>query len=342
MKTITIDYLNIGLIILSFILAFNLPFELFLFSYAVLGPLHYMTEIGWLHKKNYFTVDKRDFWVLIFWGTIFFSGYMASQMQVWEWSKDFIAGVKGNSAGNFVVDQLIKWTTSCVFLAFCSALAITFFKNNYLKYGFILVCIPIAYFFMHIESRNYLLFFGVFMPTIIHVCIFTALFMLFGALKSKSKPGMISMGLFLLLAASFFVMDRPAQGPEVSQYVKESFVESRFQIINVSIFNLFDSGSFRLDSGLGLNIQRFIAFVYTYHYLNWFSKTSIIQWHNVSKTWMGLTIGVWIASVALYVYDYKVGFAALVALSSLHVFLEFPLNYQSFKGIYTSLAGSKS
>ncbi|MCC6181260.1 MAG: hypothetical protein IT237_05450 [Bacteroidia bacterium] len=46
-----INYANIGLMIISAFLAFLLPFELFLFSYAVLGPLHYLTEIGWLHKK---------------------------------------------------------------------------------------------------------------------------------------------------------------------------------------------------------------------------------------------------------------------------------------------------
>jgi hypothetical protein len=56
-----INYANIGLMLLSAVLAFILPFELFLFSYAVLGPLHYLTEIGWLHKKNYFTKGKYDF-----------------------------------------------------------------------------------------------------------------------------------------------------------------------------------------------------------------------------------------------------------------------------------------
>jgi hypothetical protein len=56
-----INYFNIGLMALSAVLAFVLPFELFLFSYAILGPLHYLTEIGWLHKKNYFTTGKYDF-----------------------------------------------------------------------------------------------------------------------------------------------------------------------------------------------------------------------------------------------------------------------------------------
>ena len=61
LNTDQINYINIGLMLVSAVLAFILPFELFLFSYAVLGPLHYLTEIGWLHKKNYFTKGKYDF-----------------------------------------------------------------------------------------------------------------------------------------------------------------------------------------------------------------------------------------------------------------------------------------
>src|SRR6476620_636665 len=54
-----VNYLNIALMIVSCLLAFRFPFELFLFSYAILGPLHYLTEISWLHERKYFTEDKR-------------------------------------------------------------------------------------------------------------------------------------------------------------------------------------------------------------------------------------------------------------------------------------------
>ena len=49
-----VDVLNIGLIILSAVLAFQYPVELFLISFIFIGPLHYFTEINWLDKKNYF------------------------------------------------------------------------------------------------------------------------------------------------------------------------------------------------------------------------------------------------------------------------------------------------
>ena len=84
---------------------------------------------------------------------------------------------------------------------------------------------------------------------------------------------------------------------------------------------------------------RFIAFAYTYHYLNWFSKTSVIRWHQVPKLRFAIVIVAWIASVALYLTEYNIGFRWLFLLSFLHVMLEFPLNHQSFIGIGKEISG---
>ena len=86
-------------------------------------------------------------------------------------------------------------------------------------------------------------------------------------------------------------------------------------------------------------VMRFIAFAYTYHYLNWFSKTSVIQWHKVPRKTLYIVIAVWIASVALYAYDYMVGLKWLFLISFLHVLLEFPLNYRSMMGIGQEIKG---
>src|SRR6185503_2075930 len=58
LTTTYVNYLNIALMIISCVLAFRFPFELFLISYAVLGPLHYLTEISWLNDRKYFTEGK--------------------------------------------------------------------------------------------------------------------------------------------------------------------------------------------------------------------------------------------------------------------------------------------
>ena len=69
-KDAKINYLNIGLMILSAGLSFFLPFETFLIAYAFLGPLHYLTEISWLHDRQYFSTGKYDYIVLLIIGIL--------------------------------------------------------------------------------------------------------------------------------------------------------------------------------------------------------------------------------------------------------------------------------
>jgi hypothetical protein len=65
-----INYINIGLMILTAGLAYFYPFETFLLAYAYLGPLHYLTEISWLHDRNYYSKGKYDFLVLLIVGIL--------------------------------------------------------------------------------------------------------------------------------------------------------------------------------------------------------------------------------------------------------------------------------
>ena len=86
-----------------------------------------------------------------------------------------------------------------------------------------------------------------------------------------------------------------------------------------------------------VGITRFLAFAYTYHYLNWFSKTKIIRWHEVSGSRMTLLFSIYFACICLYYVDYALGFIAAYFLALIHVFLEFPLNHRSFIGIRDEL-----
>jgi hypothetical protein len=88
---------------------------------------------------------------------------------------------------------------------------------------------------------------------------------------------------------------------------------------------------------LGTMIGRVIAYAYTYHYLNWFSKTSVIKWHEVPRIRLAIAVAIWIASLGVYAWDYLVGLNVLFFLSMLHVFLEFPLNWRSFIDIGSEL-----
>lgn len=305
---------------MSAILAFILPFELFLFSYAVLGPLHYLTEIGWLHKKNYYTKGKYDFLFLSFLCALVF--YFS-----------FIKPADTNTKIPHII--LYGLLSSFVFV---------FIKDNLYRIALILL-ILIGLYLSHVE-QNYFIWVGVFLPTIIHVLFFTWAFMLFGVLKNKSFSGYLSIIVLVICAISFFVIKAPSLQYQVSEYVGKSY--DLFSLLNNYLIQFFGLSTTKdysqaviYESNAGFIVMRFIAFSYTYHYLNWFSKTSIIQWHNVPKKTLIITILLWIFSVALYAYNYKLGLKVLYFISFLHVFLEFPLNIISFQGIIKSMLPSK-
>lgn len=310
MSSDKINYLNTGLIIVSCIIAFFLPFELFLFSYGVLGPLHYLTEIGWLHKKNYFTKGKFDFvFLVVICALLFYFG--------------FVNPTKDMS----LIGDLILF-------AFFISLIFAFIKDW--LYRIVLMALALIVVGIFNNFGEYYIWVGVFLPTIVHVFLFTWIFMLYGVLKEKSKSGFLSVIVMLLCGISFFVIQPKGLSYTVTEYVKGSyqmFDQLNFYLINIFHLDNLQNASDIFTSNAGFVIMRFIAFSYTYHYLNWFSKTSVIKWHLVAKRTLFLTLIIWLLSVGLYIYDYNLGLKALFFLSFLHVFLEFPLNFVSFTGI---------
>lgn len=315
-----IDYINIGLLILSCLLAFLMPFELFLFAYGILGPLHYLTEISWLHDKNYFSTDKRDIILLVVISLII-----------------TVVSVK-NYLGLADLDVEYKYMNRIIFIAFASSLFFAFIKNN--LYKIMGVCVVIL---ISAVSDRLVLIFSVFLPTLIHVFVFTWLFMLYGALKSKSKPGYVTVALHILIPFILFYAFPNKHFFAITDYGKTTYKE--FQMLNATIISLLNNNRVGdgemynqiFNSSLGIAIMRFIAFAYTYHYLNWFSKTKVIRWHQIPKSRSIFIVVIWIISIVLYAVDYSLGFKWLLLLSFIHVMLEFPLNYISFVGIFKEL-----
>ncbi len=186
-----INYINIGLMFLSALGAFFLPFEVFLFAYAFLGPLHYLTEISWLHDRNYFSKGKYDFIVLVVIGVLL--SYAA-------FAKDF--GVNTDFYDAFVEANLFD---KLLVLALFSAILFALVKNLIVK------IVAILFLFVFIsgwlspensaENNSSTTIFALtsLVPTLIHVYVFTGLFMLYGALKSRSKTGLLSVATFILI-----------------------------------------------------------------------------------------------------------------------------------------------
>src|SRR5262249_46278830 len=153
-----------------------------------------------------------------------------------------------------------------------------------------------------------------FLITIIHVLVFTGAFILHGALKSKSRSGLLSLAAFIACVVSFFLYHPDGLSHTVGDYVRHSY--SSFKTLNYLLIRLFHLGTGTpvqniYESSAGLAVMRLIAFAYTYHYLNWFSKTSVIKWHEIPKTRGVLIAFLWLASLALYARSYETGMIAL-------------------------------
>ena len=302
-----INYFNMVLMAISLIAAIILPFEVFLFSYGILGPLHYLTEISWLHDKNYFSKFKTDFIPFLFLAIgIFLVSYIFSPKVRWVSSFVYLAATLA-----LVMIYVEKWLYRMMFMLFASFILILFYEFEFFR-----------------------LIFMVYVPTIIHVYLFTALFILYGALKSKSKSAYWSLVFFGLCTLLIFLPNTLSIA--VSAFGIKNFYT--FLSLNTTILKNLGYENLATIEGAyhsetGIIVMRFIAFAYTYHYLNWFSKTSIIKWHEVSKVRLLLVVLGWLIAISIYIYDYSIGFMVMYILSFLHVLLEFPLNYKTIISI---------
>ncbi len=311
-----INELNILLIGLSALCAFRFPLETFLGAYAVLGPLHYLTEISWLEQRQYFLPSKRWAWTLL-----------ALTLLV------------------FPVAYLIPdapWiVVGAVLLAFFGSLLVSLERRDWVVAAVIAgMGALFAAFFISPFAAVILTAFIILLPTIIHVSVFTGMFMLGGALREKGRSGFLAFGVFLLCSVGLFLSG--VFFPEWN--VSRALLPLYQRFVGMQAILVQGIGTQGADtatlfySPLGLGAMRFVGFAYLYHYLNWFSKTSIIQWHAVSKKRAGLIFVCWIATVVLYSVNYQIGILALLFLSLLHVFLEFPLNWKTALFLLTNRA----
>jgi hypothetical protein len=323
-----IDLINIVLIIISLIIAIFIPFKLFLFSYAVLGPLHYLTELNWLQTKNFFISNSKK-WSIPLLVLSFIIGLYGILI---------LSNLLLPSSLEYYTNLIQNYYSAIILAAFLFAVALILIKNQIqlLLAMFIAVAVSLL---INFVIPQWIVFVGVFLPTLIHVYFFTAFFMYYGAKKAKSKPGYLSC--VVLLFVPFVISYLPVQinQYEFTESTLSTYVSSNMHLIIQEIANAFAVGSpekFELISTVGIKIQIFIAFAYTYHYLNWFSKTSLIGWEKTLSKKKAISIlAIWALSVAIYYWNFKTGFMALFLLSILHVFLEFPLNVITIRQLFS-------
>lgn len=339
-----IHLLNAALICASLLAALAWPFELFLGAYAVLGPLHYLTELAWLNKRGFYLSGRRQSAVLALLCGLYVLVYLVRDAAHTPWAEPFYVSVWGPSFGaqmdvlggisaHFIYGA---FALALVFVAFNSAKAQAFASSAVLLLAAVAHGVP-----------AYVTLFTSLLPTLVHVFGFTAAFMLFGAIKERSGGGLLTLG--LMLTAGVLALTLPGAPKLIGRGVFAAYVNAGFQDLNLTILSSWlgplDTRSQRIEalfaSWEGLALQRFVAFAYTYHYLNWFSKTTVIKWHKVSRrAWVTVTL-MWVLSLALYAWDYQVGVMVLLGLSLLHVFMEFPLNHRCLMGIVGAVTSQK-
>jgi len=316
MNTDRINWLNIGLMIAACIAALVTPFRVFLYAYAILGPLHYLTEISWLHDRDYFAPRpalRRGWLVLVLGAMVAVTvGYVGSEIlhrPISPTIEMFLVIVAFIAAGAAV---FAKYRLSALALTLLGAVIVGTVAQN-----------------AQFAIAAYLL------VTMVHVLLFTGCFILFGAAKSRSTSGFISFAVFCACTAATMIVI--SAGP-TDAAIRASY--SAFEQLNLVLLMLTGQHGVSPYGEAGRRVMQLIAFAYTYHYLNWFSKTSVIRWHEVSKKRAVGIAALWAGSVALYLYDYRFGFSVLYVLSVLHVLLEFPLNHHTVAGLLRALRPS--
>lgn len=322
-----LDRINIALMALSGAAALAFPFELFLLVYAVLGPLHYLTEISWLHDRDYFASGgRRDAWILLAIGAI----YTAVGLRWWNPSPR--------------APELLMLAA----LAMSVVFAFTSSAYSRLKLSVVAAVAVIALSYTSVSEPLTIL-----LPTLIHVSLFTGLFVLSGALKNRRASGYISFAAFVLISLLVFFWRSSGEGPQPGRSVLLNYGflgdDGRWNgdFLGLNFFVARLAGLLELPPGTtpgqinaflylapaGRALMAFIAYSYCYHYLNWFSKTSIIGWHEVSRARLACVLVLWAASLGVYAYSYSLGLKWLFFLSFTHVLLELPLDLRTGAGV---------
>ncbi len=298
-----INYLNIVCLLASLVLAVYLPFELFIFAYVILGPLHYLTEISWLYDRRFFTGSKTGWWYLL----LPVVPVTVAHFTRYPYSHE-------------VITVLVAAT-----LVLAGSMAISN-RGSVHWAGGIIGCM-VGWLLLSFDEYAVLL--TALLPTLIHVYVFTGIFMVYGAIRTPSFSGFCALGVFLLGPVVALHLTTTPSPYEVS----DQLLDATLPFLSLQPLVQRALGLAGDRDGL-IAFMRLLAFAYTYHYLNWFSKSEVIRWHKMPR---GRAVGIVIAyvgAVGLYFYDFRAGFGALLALSIGHVVLELPLNVQAVVGVF--------
>ena len=281
------DALHLGLMLAAIAAAYLVPFELLLLAYVVLGPAHYFTEISWLHDRSYFLPHRGIALALA------------------------ILAVVAALIDNASWFGFAMWGA----LAVCAVLAATTSAAE----GTLLFMIALALAGIMYSSGQSFAVAGILIPTLVHVSLFTLVFMTLGAIRARSRVQGVLVIVYLV-AIAVILLAPPTAEIRIASFARAA--QDYFGNVGPALSRLFGIPGLKLDTRL----TSLLAFIYTYHYLNWFIKADVIRWADIPRSRLLMVIAASAVSTALYFYDYAFGFTFLLALSLIHILLEFPLD----------------
>lgn len=292
------DAAHLGLMLAALALSYALPFELVLLSYVFLGPAHYLTEISWLHDRQYFLPHRG----------------IALALAVTALAVSFVE--------NAAWFGIVVWSA----LIACAILS---GARTALQAMVLVIAAIAATVWLYNQSAGFAIA-GVLLPTLIHVSLFTFVFMVLGAMRSRSPVQFALAGLYV--AGLLMILIVPPS-PSTAIPVLAKLAQESFGNVPQALGRALGMPGLTLDA----RITGLLSFVYTYHYLNWFIKAEVIRWADVPKARLAAIAALSAAATAFYFYDYVLGFAVLLSLSLTHVLLEFPLNAVSLRQLGATL-----
>jgi hypothetical protein len=286
------DAIHLGLMVTALLLAYVLPFELLLLSYAVLGPVHYLTEISWLHERRYFMPWRVLAWLLAI--------LALAAVNVTTWQSSGLLIWSGLLVAALAAIRM-RWGVRALLAVVAATLTWAIFTQD------LFIAVTAAL-----------------LPTLIHVSLFTLIFMIVGAHRARSASQAALIGVYLGSIA--LILALPPSAP-VRWLALDQSGWPYFASVAPALGKLVGMPGWQLD----YRFAGLLSFVYTYHYLNWFIKVDVIRWRDVPAWRLAGVTMLGLAATVLYFYDYDLGFRVLLFLSLLHVMLEFPLNALSVR-----------
>jgi hypothetical protein len=216
--------------------------QLVLLSCVLLGPAHYLTKISWLHDRNYFLPHRG----------------VALALIVVALAVSFV-----ESAFWFGV---VVWTA----FIFCALLA----GARTAPQGMVLLLVAAAATIFLASHGPGFAIVGVLLPTLIHVSLFTLVFMVLGAARSRS-PAQFGLVAAYLVAIVLIMAIPPSTATAIPPLAK--LAQESFGNVPQALGRALGMPDLKLDALL----TELLSFVYTYHYLNWFIKAEVIRWADV-------------------------------------------------------------